>query len=346
VAAAAPAETAPAPITDERSALFAITAASKGLAQTATALRALKPESELSYRLTRAAIWLPVTQAPPNDDGVTRIPPPPPHIRQHLEQLASQQSWQQLLHEAENASKSFILWLDLQRFTAMALEGLGDAFAKASQEVVVQLALFLHRVPNMSQMSFMNGTPFADAQTKMWIEMNVLTCLGGEDASDAEPAADDEVTQCIQQARKLATKGDLDQALTLMNGAAMRASSPSKRFRIELACAKLCLAVGQYEVASSQLDALAEKIEQHDLKSWEPELCTEVYAALFQAHRANNDEMIASGVYELMAAPPSSGAAHSAPMSGRAAQLAAYQKLCRLDPVRAIKLREVDSTAA
>ena len=77
--------------------------------------------------------------------------------------------------------------------------------------------------------------------------------------------------------------GELGKAVDLIREAAEAAPTPADRFRGKLAVAQLCLGAGQHAIARSQLEGLTQMITDHDLASWDPRVCAEVYAALYTA---------------------------------------------------------------
>jgi hypothetical protein len=104
-----------------------------------------------------------------------------------------------------------------------------------------------------------------------------------------------------------------------------------------LAVAQLCLGAGQHAIARSQLEGLTQMIKEHHLTSWDPRLCADVYAALYTAIKGVNDAKLPKpGVVQQLAGgqkgPP------ALPPEDVAAQQAAFEWLCRLDPAEALKL--------
>jgi type VI secretion system protein VasJ len=289
------------------------------LTRMGAAARRERPDSDLGYRLSRFGTWLTVLGQPALMDGnKTMVPPPPPHIKGRLEALAGSQDWLTLLHEADGAGGDFILWLDPQRFVSTAMSALGPMFAKAKNEVLLGVALLLRRVPSLAKLAYMDGTPFADPQTQMWIDNEVAAVLaqGGADKGGGRPSVLDEP---LKEARELAMKGELPKACEVLARAACGAPSPAERFRGRLAVAELCLQAGQFAIARGQLEGLTEDIKRHDLAGWDPELCAQVYAGLYAAHKgANTGQVVAP--------------------EAKAAERAAFEALCQLDPAAALKL--------
>lgn len=114
---------------------------------------------------------------------------------------------------------------------------------------------------------------------------------------------------------------DIPAAFAILHKAARSAQAPSDRFRARLSIAKISLQVGQMNIARAQLEALERTASYHHLAEWQPDLCAELYAALYQVLRASN---AAFG----MEIPPDL----------RAKENAAFEKLCELDSSAALKL--------
>ena len=65
--------------------------------------------------------------------------------------------------------------LDLQRFTASALSGLGATHAPAREALLLELSSLIKRMPTVVGSSLAaDGTPLADAATKEWLQREVL----------------------------------------------------------------------------------------------------------------------------------------------------------------------------
>lgn len=280
-------------------------------------MRSERPENPMAYKLSRFAMWLELTQAPLVTDGKTLVPPPGAHIRTRLDSLVSAADWLNLLNEADVQGANFILWLDPHRFCATAMSALGALFLKAKEELLLQVALMLKRIPTLATMTFSDGTPFADAQTQMWLENEVKPILAGDGGGGA--AAPSVLDEPLKEAKDFAMKGELGKALTIIMSASDAAPTPAERFRGRLAIAQLCLGAGQSEIARSQLDGLTEVIRRHELAVWDPKLAADVYASLYSAYRGLN-------------------VGPNVTPEAKAAEEATFEKLCQLDAAMALKL--------
>ena len=79
------------------------------------------------------------------------------------------------------------LWLDPHRYASAALDSLGHADAKVAY--LKELALLLQRAPELVTLTFNDGVPFADEQTRAWIDAEVRPMLGAGGAATAAGGA-------------------------------------------------------------------------------------------------------------------------------------------------------------
>jgi type VI secretion system protein VasJ len=333
----APPPPPPAPVLDTITACDnALEPAGLQLVKIARAYRAIKPETSVAYRLGRLGTWLSFTGAPPADGGVTLVPAPPTAMKERFDTLVSASEYLALINEAEDACCDFPCWLDPHRYVSLAMGSMGALFLKAKEEMLMGIALFLKKVPTMPKLMFNDNTPFADGQTQMWIEQEVLPVLatGNGAGASAAAAAPSVLDEPLKEARELAVKGELPKALSLVAGAAAGAPTPVERFRGRLAMAQLCLNAGRYAVARSQLEGLTAQISRHDLTAWDPSLCADVYAALYASIKGMNDALRPKATDQSAYAAPVA----AVPPEEEAAELAAFRELCRLDPAVALKL--------
>lgn len=323
VAAPAPVAVAPglsaASITDADSARAALGECALILQRAGDALRAADPRDPSGYRLMRAGLWLELGGDPyaPGGDGRTMLDPPMDHVREALPSLLAAGSFADLLAAAEEVAASNVLWLDPHRYVAAALDGLGEEYAAAKQAVLGEVAVLLRRAPNMPQMTFNDGTPLADDDTKAWIQAEVAAGGGGGGGGPAR--ARSYVDKPLSEARKLLAGEQPVEALAVLSKAALAAPSPVDRFRTKLGLAQLCIELQQIVIARAQLEELERIAEHHRLLDWLPELCAEVYAGLYTCLRAMNQG------YEV-------------PPEAREKEQRVFERLCQLDASAAFKL--------
>ena len=220
------------------------------------------------------------------------------------------------MRSAEHELAEAPLWLDLQRFVADALDRLGADFSAARTAVLQEVGFLLTRVEGLPGLRFEDGTSFADAETRAWLTAAVAPNLRTDLPRPLDP-----VEASVAAGRAFLEQGSLVDGLALLTKAAGVQYLPVDRFRLRLARAELCLQAEQFVVARAQLVALDELVQRHHLVDWDAGLAASFYAALFRAHRGAN--ILAGG---------------DAPPEARAREIAAFEKLCELDPSAAIQL--------
>jgi type VI secretion system protein VasJ len=204
-----------------------------------------------------------------------------------------------------NASEAAFLegggtfWLDLQRYTAAALEKLGSQrAAEAVQEEVVRL---LGRLEALATLSFaertltdpkrpsertIERTPFASDETRQWLES-----LKGAKADAEAPAAFLPPSQAIaseptltpadmRAVQELLSRQQPGAAFDLLQTAIDKAPQQRTRFRTRLAAARLCLQANQPAWARALLETLLSDSEAFRFEDWEPETAADLYQLL------------------------------------------------------------------
>ena len=300
------------------------------IAQTGGTVRRSADATPIAYRMTRVGLYTHLIDPPPAEGGKTKVPAPNPNRRKQFETIANNQKWNALLEETESELSASRFWLDLHRFSATALAGLGEPYARARAEVIGGLAVVLKRMPALLELQFADGTPFADEQTRTWINAEVLA--GGGAAASAPavggggPAPVIVVQQggggageqaaVVAEARKMAAAGKGPDAIAMLQAKATTAPSAAARFRYRLGVGQVALALNQVALAKGVFEGLERDVEAHGLEAWEPALAAASAEGLVQCHRA-----LAKGGKPI---PPEAGVL--------------YDRVCRLDPATALRL--------
>ncbi len=271
-----------------------------------------------AYRLMRAVQFGGLTAVPKS--GL--IPPPQAARRQYLENLLGAGDWPRLLADAEAQFATTPLWLDLQRYVAQAAAGLGPAYAPVRDAVTLDIVALSHRLPEIFDLTFKDGSPAADGATRAWLD-EIAAKFGGGAGTQAAPD-EDSLAAAVDEARKLLAEAKGDQALRRLSQELDASGHGRKRFRASLALARFCLDMNKLTAAVSILEGLEQSIEQHHLDRWEPELAAQALGLLYTALRRSR---------------PKPGPADADRAAG------VFARLCRLDPSQAIKLETADAGA-
>ncbi|MFP2904929.1 type VI secretion system domain-containing protein [Pyxidicoccus sp. 3LFB2] len=203
--------------------------------------------------------------------------------------LESNQRWADLLDESESALGQHRFSLDLHRFSAAALTGLGESHATARAALIQELATQLRRMPGVDALIAASGTPLTDEATRAWLRAEVLPTSTPPSTASASTSAGVALAlpplslsteasstgsgpALEEEARALLDAGRIHEAVTLLQGAVASATTGRARFLSRLALARLCANAGQLPLARAVYDALDEEVSAHSLDTWEPAL--------------------------------------------------------------------------
>jgi type VI secretion system protein VasJ len=284
--------------------------------QAARFMRDQDPRSATPYRLVRSLQWDLLIGLPPNDNGKTRFQAPPTEDRSAIASLRENKNWAVLLDACEgNLNRiGFHVWLDMQRFTVEALDGLGPEFLPARTAVIEELSWLLQRVPKLPTLTFSDGTRFADPATAAWIDETVAGSQSpAESRVQSAAATDVEIEALLEKARQIFAAGDLAGAVALLSSP-QGDSSRKSLFRRKLTMANFCMRGGQPAIARPLLEELEQDIDRFSIHEWEPQLALEAWTALNRC-------------YETLAAGPATPAKLAFQQQGEKV----FERICRLD---------------
>lgn len=270
------------------------------VASTARAIRQMNPGDATAYRAVREGLWLHLVHPPPGGpDGKTSVPAPAAALRDRLEKLAANAKWPELLDEAESGLSQYRFWLDLHRYSAQALAALGHSAARDA--VVKTLAGFLGRMPSLAGLSFNDASPFADDETRSWIDSEVHVGSAPSVGASASAAASGPEDSAVVEAEKLAKSGKPNEAMALLEGAVATAKSGRDRFRARLALARMCAGSGQAALGRPLFQKLDAESLERGLDVWEPGLSAQVLEGLITSIRkaAKKNEALAQELESL-----------------------------------------------
>ena len=257
--------------------------------------RSSEPAEPIGYRLPRSVVWAHLRALPPNVDGRTQIPPPQPaDLSARLDEMSGRGQWAGVLEVTESRLAASILWLDLHRHAASALEALGRA--AAAQAIVEEVAGLLRRLQGLEALSFANGQPLANETTRAWIRERTRatelpeagsapagSAVVGLRAEEAEDLAG--IDEARRQGQELARKKRLREALMLVEAGAGRARTVRGKAQWKLEAARLCMQAGRHETAYVQLQELDAMVAGSTPEDWAPDLCADLVKNLYLCHR-------------------------------------------------------------
>jgi type VI secretion system protein VasJ len=309
--AAAPAFVAPAAPAGAAEAVDFLRNVGSSLTDVAVMLRQADASDPRAYRILRIGIWLHMAAAPPATGGKTQIPVPPETLRTQLATMSQNQRWAALLEEAESAASQHRFWLDLHRMTWQALSALGATHERARDAVVAEVRSLLGRMPQLPTLSFGDGTPLADPQTRTWLDETVLAGAGAA-PTRRTGAGDDASAEKLGEVKKLLAATQVPEALGLLRDEAAKRRG-RQRFLLSVEAARLCAGAGLTAIAKSLYEELDREGRSHHLEEWEPELAAECLKGLLASARALAKD----------------------PRGNLPDMTEPYRRLCRIDPAAA-----------
>jgi type VI secretion system protein VasJ len=231
-------------------------------------------ERAQSVALSRAIRWGGL-QTPPNEAGVTRIPP---FRESALNELAAMQASgagpDQIIVHCENLlMEPGGQWnMDLQHIAHNTLVALNDTASIYVLEA--EIKSLLKRCDGLAELCYAGKVPFANEATKEWLN-SLTTEVSSEDEESAGNTVDDEVKKIAIEASKACTGGNLIAGLDVLKE--LPGNTGRQRFIKRIEEARLCIKTKQTEMAKSMLDALNREIVRSDLSAWEPGIAISVW---------------------------------------------------------------------
>ena len=245
--------------------------------------------TSLPFRLKRIVAWLPVQNVPPANESKTLIPPPEEHVRSSLRSMYQSQQWRELLQTAESLVGQFLFWIDLSRYTADALEQL--RYPDICQTVCSETLQYVNRLPGIEKLSFSDGTPFADEETKEWLRTLVQQQDGnGVMQSTGGGEIEQLVEQELTQAQKLIKENKVAIALNTFQDKVNSACSARERFVWVTGLCRLLLRAKLPQLVVPNSYKIIEMLDTYKIEQWEPALAVEGLTVVLSGLRLQEDK--------------------------------------------------------
>lgn len=233
------------------------------------------------HHLMKSIRWDTLTELPPLDaSGRTRLAPPKPDHRAHLKRLYLQQSWMELLEQADSLYGQGVnhLWLDLQWYIWQALAKL-DADSVRADILCRGVKGLLSRLPGIEALAFNDGTPFADEVTQNWLGQQVMDNPGGWGADALLPVSQN-VEDVLLLEPELLALADSDGIEAAFGWLQSRPGMISVRDRwlMRLLMARVAEQYARHDLAFHLLGELDSGAQTLTLQHWSPDLLFEVRA--------------------------------------------------------------------
>ncbi len=247
----------------------------------------------LPYRWSRIILWSNLEALPPANGGQTRIPPPPAPLKNSFAELRNKGDYENLIRSAEARLPQFIFWIDLNRLVSEGLNNLGEPYQKAKEAVQQETAFLLYRLPGLETLSFSDGTPFADPETKEWIKE--ITLKGGGEAvsppltSTVISQEENLIEKEVEEAQALIKKGKLVEAVERLQQKLHHSFSQKEKLLWRLALCQLLTKNKQGKVAIPHLEQILKDIDNYRLEEYDPELAIQCLKTVWAVFSGQSD---------------------------------------------------------
>lgn len=281
-------------------------------------LRRTDPHSPASYLMLRGLRWGEL-RVRGSDPDPKLLEAPPTHVRTQLKRLLLDHAWTELLEAAETVmgTPHGRGWLDLQRYALTACDHLGSDFRFVAQALCGALRLLLAEIPSLLDMTLMDDTPTANAETQAWLRASVLDADAAGDhahevgATSGNGRSPRDAWDARELAQSEARAGRPERAIELLVRELATEKSQRGRFLRQAQLAGIMVSAGHETVAKPMLEEMLARIEAHKLEEWEAgTLVAEPLSLLYRCLDAADGDA--------------------------AVKQALYLRICRLDPVQAI----------
>lgn len=237
----------------------------------------------LAWKIFYASLLGKMTALPPAEGGTTAIPAPDPTslatCRSHLEAGRVLQG----VSAAVAFAPACPLWLDVQRCVAEGLTAAGPEYAGALSVVRHECAGLLERLPNLDQLAFADGTPFADPATRSW-----LGSLNSGEGGDGQSAEETLAGAAVAKAGTLSAQGNPAGALEALEEAACAVHGKDNAvcLRLRVQQLRLLCRENRLALAGNLADDISSAVDQYGLELWDAALALEVRQAVYTAFAA------------------------------------------------------------
>jgi type VI secretion system protein ImpA len=283
-------------------------------------LRANDPFNPASYLMLRGFRWgeLRVNGGAPDPKLLAA---PATNVRTNLKGLLLDSRWADLLEACEGVmgTPQGRGWVDLQRYALTACDALGSDYFAVATAIRGALKSLLADVPHLLEMTLMDDTPTANAETRAWLRAILPADAEGASSGDSSGGLGDEPEHRSRDPFALASAevraGRADRAIALLMRESSREKTSRGRFMMQAQLARIMVDAGHEHVAMPILEQLITDIESHKLEEWEAgELVAAPMALLYRVlEKTDGDSSTRQSL---------------------------YLRICRLDPIQAISFAQ------
>ena len=302
--------------------------AAQRIATAARYLRHHDARNPAPYLMIRGFRWGELRAHGPDLDP-RLLSAPPTQVRTQLKTLLLDEKWPELVDACENimATPHGRGWLDLQRYELTACECLGADFQYVLAAVRWALIGLLRDFPDLPELTLMDDTATANAETRKWLQTGGFLAEAAE-AEQARPAPGPAPAEARLRGGRTAFDRAMDdvragqpqRGIELLMREAEQEKSARARFLRRSEAAQIMVDAGLDPVAMPILRELLEQIQTYKLEEWEAgDAVARPMALLYRClDKLGTDAELKENL---------------------------YQQICRLDPVQAMSFSKSSSAS-
>ncbi|CAM2067559.1 type VI secretion system protein TssA [Sulfidibacter corallicola] len=248
----------------------------KALGQIALNVQKAEPTLVHGFQIRRIAAWSSPKVPNHNATRETMIRPPDANAVKSMETMYSASNWAGILPRCEAFTSAFPYWLDLQFWATEAAAGMGhDAVVSVIKEETRRL---LDKCPELVDIKFQRGMPFASPVTKDWVEKLMKEGAGGG-GGEEDPAA------ILRGDLRKIGKDAFGEGMRFGQAAIAEAKDLRTALRMRVEVAGYCLEADQPAWADALLRGLTTEVERYRLNEFEPSVAARIWRLLLESSR-------------------------------------------------------------
>ena len=297
-------------IEDQRGIAANIRSVFNYMAEMARLLRERNPADEKAYSFARMAVYRRIRKPPLLKEGLTTIlKPPPADRRRQLKELHEDQAWDDLLALSEKTllDDGQAFYLDLNYYSAAALDALGEDYGRARKAVLAETGWFLASFPEtLVNMAFRDGTPLASDPARRWMRCQVPAIKTGRPgaAEEAQKAPESETRPLDEQISALLSLPDTQSVLSQFRDRIRSGRSGCDAYAWTLGLVQYLHRMGRRDVMDGLLDEVETAIDRYRLEQWQPEAARRglrVLHSVYSSSDNEDDRLKAAGILSRLA---------------------------------------------
>jgi type VI secretion system protein VasJ len=154
-----------------------------------------------------------------------------------------------------------------------------------------ETAFFLLRLPGIENLSFSDGSPFADADTRQWLKSIGLGAgaASGQPGPSAGTGEGDRMAEAVRKAEELAKK-KLPEAVSSVQQELRSSFAKRDQLLWRMALSRILVKAKKVELALPHLEAILCDIDLYRLEEWDPDLAVKGLRMVWSGFSTQSDE--------------------------------------------------------